>query len=257
MLLECMSVSKVYPGRNGSVRALGNVSFRAEAREFLCIVGPSGCGKTTLLKIIAELLRPTSGQVFFSEQASGGHRRAAMVFQEHGLFPWMTVLQNAAFGLEMQGIPRAERRRRAGAFVEQLGLGPFASSYPHELSVGMRQRVSIARAFLADPQVLLMDEPLGSVDAQTKRVLQQELLAIWQEHRKLVVYVTHDIEEAVILADKVLVMTGRPGSILEQIPIALDRPRDLRRDSAEVAETRWHIWQMLEHEVRKSLWPSR
>lgn len=253
MGLSCVRLGKVYATRNGPVCALEELTFSAARQEFVCIVGPSGCGKTTLLKIIAGLTAPTTGEVAFDGPPSENRLHGAMVFQEHGLFPWLTVLDNVAFGLEMQGVERAERRLRARAFVDQVGLGRFARNYPHELSVGMRQRVGIARAFLADPQMLLMDEPLGSVDAQTKRVLQEELLRIWQDHQKLVVYVTHDIEEAVLLADRVLVMTGRPGRIREEIPVPLGRPRHLAKDRPEVAELKWHIWQMLEDEVRRSL----
>jgi NitT/TauT family transport system ATP-binding protein len=178
-----------------------------------------------------------------------------MVFQEHGLFPWMTVLDNVAFGLEAQGVKRQERHDRARAFIEKVGMASFAHSYPHELSVGMRQRVGIARAFLVNPKMLLMDEPFGSLDMQTKLVLQEELLRIWRDHRKLVVYVTHDIEEAVMLGDRVLVMTGLPGRIREEIPISIGRPRNLLdRDRPEIVKMKWHIWNILKDEVRKSLW---
>jgi NitT/TauT family transport system ATP-binding protein len=231
------------------------VTFSVGEQEFICIVGPSGCGKTTLLKLIAGLLKPTSGRIIFGARPADGRPRSALVFQEHGLFPWMTVLDNVAFGLEMRGVGREERRARARAFIEQVGLASFAHSYPYELSVGMRQRVGITRAFVADPQILLMDEPFGSLDAQTRLVLQEELLRIWKDYQKLVVYVTHDIEEAVLLGDRVLVMTGRPGSIREEILIPLGRPRDLSaREQPEVMEIKWHIWKMLEDEVRKSLW---
>jgi NitT/TauT family transport system ATP-binding protein len=165
----------------------------------------------------------------------------------------MTVLDNVAFGLEMSGMPREERRQQAMAFVERVGLGPFASHYPHELSVGMRQRVGVARAFVSGTPILLMDEPFGSLDAQTKWVLQAELLSIWQKDRKLVVFVTHDIEEAVMLGDRVLVMTGRPGRIREEIRIPLGRPRHLPRDQESVSEITWHIWRLLEQEVRQGL----
>ena len=155
----------------------------------------------------------------------------------------------------MQGVVRDERHNRARAFIERVGLGSFAASYPHELSVGMRQRVGIARAFVADAHMLLMDEPFGSLDAQTRRVLQEELLRLWRDHQKLVVYVTHDIEEAILLGDRVLVMTGRPGRIREEIPVPLGRPRDLAGDEQpDIARIERHIWKMLEEEVRKSLW---
>lgn len=255
MAFACEHLSKVYRTRNGIVPALQDVAFGAGEQEFICIVGPSGCGKTTLLKLIAGLLEPTSGRISFGAKPAGSRPRSALVFQEHGLFPWMAVLDNVAFGLEMQGMGQQERHRHAWAFIDKVGLSSFAHSYPHELSVGMRQRVGIARAFVANAPILLMDEPFGSLDAQTRRVLQGELLRLWKEDRKLVVYVTHDIEEAVSLGDRVLVMTGRPGSIREDIPILLGRPRDPSAvTQAEIKEIKWHIWEMLEDEVRKSLW---
>jgi NitT/TauT family transport system ATP-binding protein len=253
MGFDCQALSKSYRIRSGTIRALEETTFSVSEQEFVCIVGPSGCGKTTLLKLIAGLLTPTSGRIAFSNGMENGRPRNAMVFQEHGLFPWMTVLDNVAFGLEMRGLGRRERHAQAGGFVEQVGLGPFADCYPHVLSVGMRQRVGIARAFLTNPQLLLMDEPLGSVDAQTKRVLQEELLRLWQEHPKMVIYVTHDIEEAVLLGDRVLVMSGRPGRIREEIPVPLGRPRRLEEDRSDVLDIKRHIWQMLEEEARRSL----
>jgi NitT/TauT family transport system ATP-binding protein len=255
MGFECRQLSKAYQTRNGTVRALEDMTFCVAKREFVCIVGPSGCGKTTLLKLIAGLLEPTSGQVIFNAEPANERVRSALVFQEHGLFPWMTVLDNVAFGLEMQGVARDERHHEARAFIGRVGLASFADCYPHELSVGMRQRVGIARAFVADAQLLLMDEPFGSLDAQTRRVLQEELLRLWRDHQKLVVYVTHDIEEAVLLGDRVLVMTGRPGRIREEIPVPLGRPRDLdAEEQPEIARIERHIWKMLEEEVRESLW---
>jgi NitT/TauT family transport system ATP-binding protein len=177
-----------------------------------------------------------------------------MVFQEHGLFPWMNILENVAFGMEMRGVPKATRHAQAHAFLQQFGIDTFAHNYPHELSVGMRQRAALARAFLADPQMLLMDEPFSALDAQSKMILQEELLRIWKDHRKMVIYITHDIDEAVLLADRVLVMSGRPGRIREEIQIPLDRPRNLHdRDAPRVREITWHIWQAIESDVRKSL----
>jgi len=257
MEFECQHLSKAYQTRNSVVPALEDVTFSVREQEFVCIVGPSGCGKTTLLKLIAGLLQPTSGRIVFGAGRANDRPQSALVFQEHGLFPWMTVLDNVAFGLEMRGVAREERRRRAQAFVERVGLAHFAESLPHELSVGMRQRAGIARAFVADTPVLLMDEPFGSLDAQIRRVLQQELLRLWKEHRKLVIYVTHDIEEAVLLGDRVLVMTGRPSSIREEISIPLSRPRGLStRAQPEAKEIRRHIWKLLGDEVKRSLWIS-
>jgi NitT/TauT family transport system ATP-binding protein len=258
MGLQCQSLSKTYQARKGAIRALDDVTFRVNDEEFVCIVGPSGCGKTTLLKLIAGLLQPAAGRIRLDQDGTEARPHCALVFQEHGLFPWMTVVDNVAFGLEMQGVDRRERHNRARAFVGKMGLLPFANCYPHELSVGMSQRAGIARAFVAGAPVLLMDEPFGSLDAQTKLVLQGELLRIWKDERKLVVYVTHDIEEAILLGDRVLVMTGRPGRIREDIPIPLVRPRDLTaRDAPHITRIKWHIWKILEDEVRKSLGMAR
>jgi NitT/TauT family transport system ATP-binding protein len=254
MGFECRELGLTYRARAGEIRALERISFSVAEHEFVCLVGPSGCGKTTLLKIVAGLLLPTTGEIVYRFPAVDGRPRSAMAFQEHGVFPWMTVLENVAFGLEMRGVPRKERRERALAFIEQVGLAPFAANYPHELSVGMRQRVSIARAFATDPQILLMDEPFGSIDAMTKLILQKELLRIWSSTRKTVLYVTHDIEEAILLADRVIIMTGGPGHIREEIPIPLERPRDLRdRDAAESIRIKEHVWAILEDEVASTL----
>jgi NitT/TauT family transport system ATP-binding protein len=253
--LACRQVRHGFRTNGGlEVAALENVSFDARPGEFLCLVGPSGCGKTTLLKIIAGLLQPSGGSVTLTGHRENEPPRCAVVFQEHGVFPWMTVLENVAFGLEMRGAEKVERERRAREFIGQIGLGAFAGSYPHELSVGMRQRVGIARAFVTDAELLLLDEPFGALDAQTKLVLEEELLRVWAAHRKLVVYVTHDIEEAVLLGDRVLVMSGRPGHIREEIEIPLPRPRLLAAwQDPTVNDLKWHIWQLLEREVRTGL----
>jgi len=249
-------LTKTYRSRSGPVTALQAVDLQVGEEEFVCVVGPSGCGKTTLLKTIAGLLPPDGGQVTFTEgQASRPvGLRTAMVFQDQGLFPWMSVLDNVAFGLETRGLPPNQRRQMAGEFLARVGLAGFVHSYPHEISGGMRQRVAILRAFLADPQILLMDEPFGALDSQTRLVMQEELLRIWREHRKAVVYVTHDIDEAIRLGDRVLVMSGRPGRILQEFPIRLERPRHSGlRACPEAAEMRWQIWKLLEDEVKKDL----
>lgn len=254
MILECQGLKKTFSTGRGEVTALQDVSFGVKGQEFLSIVGPSGCGKTTLLKIIAGLATPTGGQIVWRDGDSSDRPSNALVFQEHALFPWMTVLDNVAFGLEMAGVGRRQRRVEAGKFLQKVGLGGFEGNYPHELSVGMRQRANLARAFLTDPDILLMDEPLGSLDAQTKSVLQEELLRIWKEHRKLVLYVTHDIREAVLLGDRVLVMTGHPGRVAEDLDVPLGRPRDLTAlDRPEVTQLVRHIWNELETEVRGNL----
>ncbi len=175
MRFECTALSKSYETRGGRVTALDKVSFGAQGHEFIGVVGPSGCGKTTLLKLIAGLIEPTSGTVRVTRDEPNGGPSSAFVFQDHGLFPWMTVLDNVAFGLEMQGVGRRERRDRSRTFIERVGLRTFVDSYPHQLSVGMRQRVGIVRAFVTDPPLLLMDEPFGALDSQTRRVLQAEL----------------------------------------------------------------------------------
>lgn len=252
--LTCEHVSRIYESQQGEISALEDVSFQVRASEFLVVVGPSGCGKSTLLKLIAGLLTPTAGKIHFQLASEAESPRTAMVFQEHGLFPWMTILENVGFGLEMRRVPRAVRRAQTLHFLQQLGLDGFADAYPHELSVGMRQRAALARAFLTNPQCLLMDEPFSALDAQSKLVLQEELLRIWKDHRKTVIYVTHDIEEAVMLGDRVLLMSGRPGRIREEIPIPLERPRNLHdRDNPRVREITWHIWQAIESDVRKNL----
>jgi NitT/TauT family transport system ATP-binding protein len=246
-------VAKAYGHDGHATTALDGVSFAARGAEFLTIVGPSGCGKTTLLKIIAGLIPPTSGRVAF-DNGHDAKLRTSLVFQDHGLLPWYDVLENVALGLRFQDVPRSEARERARHFIVQVGLERFLRHHPHELSIGMRQRVGIARAFVADPQILLLDEPFGSLDAQTKVVLQQELLRIWQEHRKLVVHVTHDIEEAILLSDRILVMSGRPGRIREEIRVPFARPRDLGvLDTHDAVAIRRRIWDILEEEVRQSL----
>jgi NitT/TauT family transport system ATP-binding protein len=251
--LTCQALCKTYETKNGLISAIKDVSFCVKDKEFVCIVGPSGCGKTTLLKLIAGLLNPSTGQIFFSQDLQDGIFRSALVFQEHGLFPWMTVLDNVAFGLEMRGKGKKERWNLARPFIEKVGLTAFVNNYPHELSMGMRQRVGIARAFVSNSQILLMDEPFGSLDAQTKLILQEELLKIWKENQKCVIYITHDIEEAIFLGDRVLVMTARPGHIREEIHIPFNRPRDLStKEQPDFIKMKGHIWKILKEEVRKS-----
>jgi NitT/TauT family transport system ATP-binding protein len=258
-------ITKEYGTGPNKTTALAGVSLAARGAEFLSIVGPSGCGKTTLLKILAGLVQPTSGRVTFDDDganhgstvASTG-LRTALVFQDHGLLPWYDVLENVALGLRFQEGDRAHALERARHFIVQVGLERFLHHKPHELSIGMRQRVGIARAFVADAQILLLDEPFGSLDAQTRRVLQQELLRIWQEHRKLVVHVTHDIDEAILLSDRIIVMSGRPARIREEIAVAFARPRALDvLDSEEAKVIRRRVWSILEEEVRESLWVPR
>ena len=252
--LECRKLQVTYQTTRMTVDALKEISFSLERNEFVCVVGPSGCGKSTLLRVLAGLVQPSAGEVLFHSQRDGSATRCAMVFQDHGVFPWMTVLENVAFPLEMQGVNRKARQERAGQFLDRTGLGKFSGAYPHELSGGMRQRVAVARAFIADPDILLMDEPFRALDAQTRLILQEELLHIWRDFRKTVLYVTHDIEEAILLGDRVLVMSARPAVIKQEINVPLERPRDLTgRAHPELEELRWHIWKMLETDARQSL----
>lgn len=249
-------VSLDYPTRSGPTSALRDVSLTVAQSEFVCLVGPSGCGKSTLLKLLAGLLEPTTGEITVDLQADGDRLPCALVFQDHCVFPWMTVLENVAFGLEFTSMTRADRHRQAFEFIEQVGLAGFAGSYPYELSVGMRQRVSLARAFVARPQMLLMDEPLAALDALTKLILQEDLLKTWNQQRPLIVYVTHDLTEAILLGDRVLIMSGRPGTILEEVEIPFARPRNLQeRINPKITEIEKHLWSVLEDDVRHSMVP--
>jgi NitT/TauT family transport system ATP-binding protein len=249
--LIARDVGQTYSSARGDVEALRNVSFEVGRHEFVSIVGPSGCGKTTLLKVIAGLMEPTRGRVDILER-SGARQACGLVFQDHGLLPWRSVLENVGFGLQLGGMPREEWEQKARSFLDRIGLGGFLHHYPHELSAGMRQRVGIARAFVTDCDVLLLDEPFGALDAQTKLVLHDELLRLWRDDRRSVVHVTHDIEEAIILGDRVLVMSGRPGSILEDVPVPIPRPRDAR-SVHQISDLRWHVWGLLERTVRETL----
>jgi len=252
--IQCRNLGKSFPNQNGTIHALQGVTFTVVEQEFLCIVGPSGCGKTTLLELIAGLQAPTQGAIRFDDEKDAGGSRPVMVFQNHGLFPWMTVLENVAFGLEMQGVRRKERHGKVHDFIERFGLSEFADVYPHVLSGGMQQRVGIARAFLSNADVLLLDEPFGSLDAQSRTLLQEELLRIWGDQKKLVIHVTHDIEESLLLGDRVLVMTGRPGSIRKDMQVPIQRPRTMEsRNQSDFLELKRHIWELLEEEVRENL----
>jgi ABC-type nitrate/sulfonate/bicarbonate transport system ATPase subunit len=226
--IEVRDVSLVYDTPSGQVHAVETASFRLAASEFLCIVGPSGCGKSTLLNIIAGFLSPTAGEIRIGGKAvTGRGMDRGVVFQDFAqLFPWRTALGNVTFGLEMKGVAKAERERTALAQLALVKLEKFAHSYPHHLSGGMQQRVAIARALAYNPAVLLMDEPFAALDAMTRDAMQRLLAEVWRETRKTVVYVTHNVAEAVYLADRVVVMTPHPGRVKCEIPITLPRPRD-------------------------------
>ena len=216
----------VFPNNNGGLQALEGMSFKVWREEFVCVLGPSGSGKSTLLRALAGLLRPTAGEILFKGQALVGPRRGVgFVFQKANLMPWRTVLENITLPLELQPVLAQEAQQRAQAMVELVGLQGFDRSLPRDLSGGMAQRVAIARALIHDPDLLLLDEPFGSLDALTRERMGVELLRIWQARRKTVVMVTHSISEALLLADRVLVLTQRPGRLRLDLPVPLPRPR--------------------------------
>jgi NitT/TauT family transport system ATP-binding protein len=226
--IEIRDVTLVYDTPAGRVVGVEGASFAIEESEFLCIVGPSGCGKSTLLNIIAGFLPPTTGEIRIGGKTVSGYGMdRGVVFQDFAqLFPWRTALGNVAFGLEMKGVPKAEREAVARRQLKLVKLDKFADSYPHHLSGGMQQRVAIARALAYNPAVLLMDEPFAALDALTRDEMQRLLADVWRETRKTVIYVTHNVAEAVYLADRVVVMTPHPGTVKVEVPIELERPRD-------------------------------
>jgi NitT/TauT family transport system ATP-binding protein len=237
-MLEVRRLSKIFfeqndPRKPGLV-ALYNISLAIRKNEFVSLLGPSGCGKTTLIRIVAGLLTADRGEVLVNSQlVNSPGRDRCMVFQQFGLLPWRTVVSNVEFGLEIDGVAREERRALAGKYLELVGLKGFESYYPHQISGGMQQRVGIARALSKRPEILLMDEPFGAVDAQTREQLQEELLKIWAQTETTVVFVTHSIDEAIYLSDRVVVMQARPGRIKEEVTIDLPRPRwegDIKAD---------------------------
>lgn len=249
----CIStLSKTYDTRSGQkVRALDNVSVDVGAGEFLVIVGPSGCGKSTLLQIVAGFLEPSNGQVLVGgEPIAGPSIDRAMVFQNYALFPWLSVLGNVEFGLRRKEISRARRREIALHHLGVVGLQDFADKNIDELSGGMKQRVAIARAFAVDPSIMLMDEPFGALDALTRRFLQHELLRIWREQQRTVVFITHSVPEALFLADRILIMSARPGQIKAQWDIECQRPRDMTSD--ELRRLEREIYALLDEELTKS-----
>ena len=249
-------IEHVYASDFSTVAALGSVSLTVGEGEFVALLGPSGCGKSSLLRIVADLLRPTAGTVeIYSSSENGNDRpKTALVFQEYALFPWRTVLENVVFSLEMRGMPGEERAARARKVLGRVGLQSFAGAYPHQLSGGMRQRVGIARALAAEPEVLLMDEPFGALDAQTRTVLQEELLRVWESERKTVLYVTHSIDEAVYMSDRVVLLSARPGRIKAEYTVELPRPRKMEmRGWNSYTKLSLDIWAALKDEVDRAM----
>jgi NitT/TauT family transport system ATP-binding protein len=237
----------------GQLVAIDGVSLDIAPGEFFMIVGPSGCGKTTLLRILAGLDSVTSGAIEI-ETPNSQRPVNSMIFQGDSIFPWMTVWDNAAYGLKMRRVPSSTVKEVVGHYLARTGLTRFAKYYPHQLSGGMRQRVSIARAFANDPEILLMDEPFSALDAQNKLLLQEELLHIWEEHKKTVVFITHSVDEAVFLGDRIMVMTAQPGKVKTFVPVPLARPRNIMelQKMPQFGELIAHIWSSLREEVHRA-----
>jgi NitT/TauT family transport system ATP-binding protein len=243
--LEIRDLNQSFPRDDGSqLVVLDHLSFDVKDKEFVCILGSSGCGKTTLLRLIAGLDEAREGSIILDgEEIKGPNPKVGFVFQEYSLFPWRNVMDNIAFGLEMNGIPKEDRYRIAEHYLDLVNLSQFKTSYPSELSGGMRQRIAVARALALEPVLLLMDEPFGALDAQTRNMLQKELLDIWDKTRKTVIFITHSVDEAVFLADRIIVLTPRPGRICQIFPVELKRPRD--RTSVEFAQVRRQVLDLI------------
>lgn len=254
--LKIDNVKKIYQTRKGEMTALNGVNLDIKENEFICVVGPSGCGKSTLLNIIAGLDTPTSGAVYIDgKKIEGTGTERGVVFQQYALFPWLTVLKNVMFGLKLQRKSDAEAKEIAMKYIKMVQLEDFVNHYPKELSGGMKQRVAIARAYAVKPEVLLMDEPFGALDAQTRTQLQTELLKTWESERKTCFFITHDVDEAIILAQRVIVMSARPGRIKDIVDIDIPYPRDQEtKMSPRFMELKNHIWSQVYQEyleVRK------
>ncbi len=240
--------------KNNRVQVLAPVNLDIKEGEFITLLGASGCGKTTLLRIIGGLEHATSGYVEIHTENSGVPVTST-VFQDISIFPWLDVQSNVEYGLKLRGVPKNERRRISSEFIDKVGLSSFKRAYPSQLSGGMKQRVSVARAFANGPEVLLMDEPFGALDEQTRIILQEELLRLWSEYKRNVIFVTHSIDEAIILADRVIVLSSRPGRIKADIPIDLPRPRSVAdlRANPRYAELYVQIWDLIREEVQFNL----
>jgi NitT/TauT family transport system ATP-binding protein len=243
----------VFAGRSGPVEAVAELGLEIADGELACVVGPSGCGKTTLLRVLAGLEQATSGAALV-RSADPSRPTTGVVFQGAGIFPWMTVEENVAYGLRLRRVPQKERREIARRWIAEIGLERFAQAYPAQLSGGMQQRVGLARAFAYDPEVLLMDEPFGALDAQTRVILQQTLLRQWEGNARTVMFVTHSIEEAITLGDRVYVMSARPGQIIARFDVPFARPRDAAALRAEprFSELYGAIWEVLRDEVERA-----
>jgi NitT/TauT family transport system ATP-binding protein len=246
-------VAKRYRGRDATVTALDLIDLTVRSGEFLTIVGPSGCGKSTLLNLISGLVSPSEGALLFNgKRVTGVSRQIGYITQSDNLFPWRSLRDNVAFPLELAGVSRAERNARADEWIERVGLGGFARAYPHELSGGMRQRGNIARTLIYEPDVILMDEPFGPLDAQTRIKLQAQLLSLWERSRGTVIFITHDLNEAIGLADRVALMSARPGRLVRVEEVSIPRPRDIYHihDNVDFRRLYDDLWRELEAQVR-------
>jgi NitT/TauT family transport system ATP-binding protein len=251
--LEATAVKKSYTKNGRALEVLDIERFSAGEGEFITVIGPSGCGKSTFLHIMGGFIRADAGAIrVYGESVSGPGPDRGMMFQEFALFPWKTVAGNVAWGLEAQGKRKSEIEPVVQKYLELTGLGEFRNHYPAELSGGMKQRVALARVLAFDPKVLLMDEPFGALDAQTREEMQEEVMQLWARTRKTIVFVTHDIEEAVYLGDRVVVLSARPGRIKEEVRIELPRPRELEvKKSARCHEYRNHVWDLIRSEAQR------
>ncbi len=250
--LRLRDISRAFPTPRGALLALENIDLEVREGEFLCVVGPSGCGKSTLLNLMAGLDRPTTGEIWMAgRRIEGPGTDRALIFQELGLFPWLTVQENVEFGLRMQGVAKQDRRARSQQYLRLVHLARFETSYVHQLSGGMKQRVALARSLATEPDVLLMDEPFAALDAQTRDLLHEELARLWAETGKTIVFVTHNVREAVRLGSRVIVLTFRPGRIKSQFLITLPRPRHL--EDPELALTAREVLAQLKEEINKAV----
>lgn len=253
--ISVLGVTKTFSGKRGEVVALKDLSLDVQEGEFLVIVGASGCGKTTLINLMAGFDAPTDGRILLDgKPVTGITPECGMIFQQYALFPWKTVQDNIEFGLKMKRMPKAERKERAAKYIDIVGLKGFEKSYPHHLSGGMKQRVSIARSLANDPAVLLLDEPFAALDAMTRQVLQEQLVRIYEKHRKTIVFITHSIDEALLLSSRIVVMTARPGRIAQEIVNDLPHPRNADVQlSDRYIELKRTIWNSVQAEVLKSM----
>lgn len=250
MSLEIKGVNKKFISKHKQTYTLDNINLSFKKGEFICLLGPSGCGKSTLLNIIAGLETPSEGKIYLNEkEINGVGVDRAVMFQESALFPWLKVIDNVEFGMKMAGIPKKERREKALHYLKMVHLAKFQNSFVHELSGGMRQRVALARALTLDSEVLLMDEPFAALDSQTKSILQSELQKVWWETKKTIIFVTHNVEEAVLLGDRVIVMSTNPGKVKKEFKIELGRPRNI--ENVDLAYITAQVMKELKEEVEK------